>query len=120
MNVYAAGQSIGGEPIKGIGPLSEFTGIDALFRFGKAISVIIGVLTVAAGLWFIFQFLIGAFGWLTAGGDKAQLEGARKRLANSIIGLVIVVAAIFIIDLIGNVLGLDILNPAGIVLKIWD
>ncbi|MDP3955107.1 MAG: hypothetical protein Q8Q15_01960 [bacterium] len=120
MNVYAAGQPIGDKPFKGIGPLSDFAGIDALFLFGRVISVIIGVLTVAAGLWFIFQFLIGAFGWLTSGGDKAQLEGARKRLANSIIGLVIVVAAIFIIDLIGNLLGLDILNPAGTIHNIWD
>jgi len=125
MEVFAAEQSIGGQ-IVGKGPLADFflspgsgpASIGALFARG--ISVIIGILTVVAGLWFLFQFMIGAFGWLTAGGDKAQLEGARKRLANSIIGLVIVVAAIFIIEIVGNIIGLEILRPDLFIENIWS
>jgi len=50
---------------------------------------------------------------MSAGGDKAQLEAARKRLTSGITGFVVVIMAVFIIRFIGSLLGLeDILNPA--------
>lgn len=112
-----------GDNLQGIGPLGnvEFTNIgNTVGLFNKFLSIFIGILTLAAGLWFIFQFFMGAFGWLTAGSDKAAVENAQKRITNAVIGLVIVVAAIFIIDLIGRVLGLDILNPGQFIIGIWQ
>lgn len=84
---------------------------DAGTIFNKFISSTIGLLTVIAGIWFIFQFIIGAIGILTSGGDKASLASAKSKITYGIIGLVIVIVSIFIIDLIGRLLGLDILNP---------
>lgn len=81
-------------------------------------SLIIGVLTISAGLWFIIQFFLGAFSWLTAGADKTSLENAQKKLTNSIIGLIVVVAAIFFIEIIGNLVGLKILQPGEFLLNI--
>lgn len=80
--------------------------------FTQVISVIIGVLTIVAGIYFIFAFLTGGIQYITSGGDKAAAEAARGRITNGIIGLVIVVVAVFIIDVIGNILGINILNPA--------
>ncbi|MDO8551439.1 MAG: hypothetical protein Q7S03_02055 [bacterium] len=118
--VRAAEQPLG--TLKGTGPLGEFnadlpTTIDL---FDKILSLIIGVLTFAAGLWFIFQIFTGALGWLTAGSDKAGLENARKRLFNAVIGLVLVIGAIFFIEVIGNILGLDILSPGSFLTNIWS
>ena len=42
---------------------------------------------------------------------KAALEEARKRITTGLIGLIVVVAGIFLVDLIGGFLGLDILQP---------
>jgi hypothetical protein len=112
-----------GDQLRGIGPIGDFIAdkdvAGAAGIFNKVLSVIIGVMTVAAGLWFLFQFFIGAFTWLTSGGDKVALENARKKITNAIIGLVIVVAAIFLIDLIGNIIGLDILSPSKFLIDIW-
>jgi len=113
-----------GEPLQGLGPLGNtwnfFNQIkNATDLFNKVLSLIIGVMTISAGLWFIFQFLIGAFSWLTAGSDKASLENAQKRIMNSLIGLTLVVAAIFLIDLVGRIIGLDILSPGKFILSIW-
>jgi uncharacterized membrane protein len=48
---------------------------------------------------------------MTSGGDKTAIESARKRIVNGIVGLVLVVAAIFAIRLIGYLIGIpDILN----------
>lgn len=109
------GEGLGpfGNRIWGQGPLA------AVNSFILILSNIIGVMTIVAGIWFIFQFIIGGFSWLTAGADKAAMENAQKKITNGVIGLVIVVAAIFLIDLIGNLLGLKILNPRDVIYKMW-
>jgi hypothetical protein len=76
----------------------------------KGISNLIGVLTVVGGLFFIINFFMGALGWITAGEDTGKVEKARTRITHAAIGLVLVVAAYGIVGLVGNVIGLDILN----------
>ena len=59
----------------------------------------------------IFTIITGAVSIISSGGDKQALESARKRITNGIIGLVIVLVAIFIIQIVGYLLGIDdILN----------
>lgn len=85
-------------------------------KLNTVIGSIIGFLTIVSALWFFFQFIFAGFSWISAGGDKTALENAQKKLRNSIIGLTIVVGAWVIVGVIGELLGLDILNP-GAVLK---
>ena len=104
-----------GEPLRGIGPLGleGASTVQAPSIFNKFISGIIGIMTVIAIIWFVFLLIGGAYGFMTAGGDKAQLETARKRIFTGIVGFVLVIAAVFIVDLIGKLIGIDnILNPA--------
>lgn len=121
-NAFAVEINLG--ELKGLGPLGfeniEITRDAAIDLFNKVISNIIGIMTIVAGIWFIFQFIIGAFGWLTAGGDKAAMENAQKKITNGVIGLVIVVAAIFLIDLLGRLIGLEILSPKKFIIGIWS
>jgi len=120
--VFAAETRLG--TLKGVGPLAEFDlylGVGpALAKFQNVLSNIIGIMTIIAGLWFIFQFIIGAFSYLTSGGDKAKTEEARQKITTALIGLVIVIAAIFIIDLIGKLLGLEILRPGEFIIDMWS
>jgi hypothetical protein len=81
--------------------------------FNTFLSSAIGLLTVIAGIYFIFLFMFGAIGMMSAGGDKAAMESARKKISTGLLGLVIVISAIFVISLLGYLLGLDILNPFG-------
>lgn len=80
-------------------------------QLNKVISAIIGFMTIVAALWFIFQLIIAAYGWINAGGDKHNVEMARDRIINSIIGLVIISAAWIIVGVLGKILGINILNP---------
>lgn len=88
--------------------------VEAGNQLNKLISTIIGVMTAVAALYFIFQFIIAGMQWISSGGEKNNLEEARNKITNSLIGLIIVVAAWIIIGVIGNIIGLDILNPGGI------
>ena len=66
---------------------------------------------MVAGLAFLLYFLMGALGWLTAGGDKQKLDNSRDRITTALIGLVLVIAAYAITGVVGSIFGLDILNP---------
>ncbi|MFC1646963.1 hypothetical protein ACFL1A_01635 [Patescibacteria group bacterium] len=115
--------TIGGE---GLGPLGDLQidrgsgaggGVTALTRLTNIVSIVIGVMTVTAGIYFMFMILIGGWGWITSAGDKAKLEKARDRITNAFIGLVIVVAGWSILALVGQLLGWDIIifSPATII-----
>jgi hypothetical protein len=103
-------------PIEGFGPLGlEGAGTDtAPSVFSNFLSTIIGLLTIIAAIWFVVLFITGAIGIIISGGDKNALEDARKKITTGIIGIVVVIAAVFIIDLIGSLIGLDILNITGL------
>lgn len=86
---------------------------DAPFVFNAFISGAIGLMTVIAIIWLVFLLITGAYGVMSAGGDKAALETARKRLTTGIVGFVIIIAAVFVVSFMGELLGLEnILNPA--------
>jgi len=94
--------------LQGFGPLGLETRLppEAATLFGEFISTIIGLMTVIAFIWFVILLIIGAYGIMSSGGDKAAMETARKRLTSGVIGLVVVIAAIFIARLTADILGL--------------
>ena len=114
MNNLLAASSIqiapsGGFTGLGTGVLSKPTG-SGISNLSSVISMAVGVMTVVAIIWFIFIFMTGAISIISSGGDKQALEGAKKRITTGIIGLVVVIIALFILDLVGNVLGINILD----------
>ncbi len=97
-------------PLKGFGPLGNPSG-SGIDIFSKFISSTIGLLTIIGIIWFVFVLIAGAIGIISAGGDKAAMENARHRITSGLIGLIVIIAAIFIIDLVGNLIGIpNILN----------
>jgi len=104
----------------GLGPFGENiagSGGEGLRQVTSAVSSVIGIMTIGAGIWFIFQFLVGGINWISAGGDKTKLQSARDRLSNAFIGLVVVVAGWGILALSGRFFNFDILisNPESII-----
>lgn len=107
-----------GVPLKGIGPfgLENANADTSPFTFQSILSSIIGVITVIGFIWFIFLVITGAIGIMSAGGDKQGLESARKKLTSGLIGLAVLIAAIFIIGLIGMIMGVPgILNISDLI-----
>ena len=109
-------------PIEGPGPWGNLGAADTPIEtvaseFSAVISRIIGILTIIAGLYFIFQLIIGGYSYMTAGDDSQKMTKATKQITSSLIGLVIVAAAYAIISLLGSILGFDILNPAKLIIE---
>jgi len=110
--------SIGGE--EGFGPWGNLgsKGInEAAGAFTSIISRIIGVMTIIAGIWFIFQFIIAAYGFMAAGGDQQKMANATKKITSSLIGLVVVVVSYAVMSLLGTLLGFKFLNVAQLIIQ---
>lgn len=75
--------------------------------FGALISQFLRIALVVAGLLVLLNLIIGAFNWISAGGDTGKLEKARTRIMNSIIGIIVLAAAMAILQLLFNFLNLE-------------
>ncbi len=100
--------SIGGA---GLGPFGNITRDPtvALGAVTRVISSIIGVMTIAAGIWFLFQLLLAGINWISAEGDAKKLQQAQQRITSAFLGLLIVITGIILLSLASKFLGYDLL-----------
>jgi hypothetical protein len=122
MQLLAQGTSQGMGSISGggLGPFGQnpaSSGTTALTQITGVVSSVIGFMTVLAGIWFMFQLLIGGYEWISSGGDAKKLETARNRLSHAFIGLIIVVGSWALLAVAGQFFGYDILlsNPGTVI-----
>ncbi|MEA2020226.1 MAG: pilin [Patescibacteria group bacterium] len=78
---------------------------DDTTALGNLITNAASSIVMIAGVLLFGMLIFGGFLWLTAQGDEDQVEKAQKVLSSAVIGLVIVVAAFFITQILGTVLG---------------
>lgn len=84
--------------------------IDPDTSIGSIVSFIIGFLLTVAVLIALLYIVIGAFQWITSGGDKTKVESARNHIIAAIIGLIIIALSFVIINVVISVLGLGSLT----------
>lgn len=60
-----------------------------------------------AGVVVFIMLIIGGFRYLTAGGDPKSTESARKIITYAIFGLVLILAAWFLLNFIGEFTGIS-------------
>lgn len=94
---------------------SALTGFQAGTTLEKVLSIALGGVTIVAGVYLLFVFVIAAFSWLSAGGDSGKVEKARDSMVQGLLGLTLIVAAYAIIGVIGTVFGIDILKPGTVI-----
>ena len=99
----------------GPGPTAPATSTGLGESTAHLISVVIGLFTLVAGLWFLIQLILGGYAYMSAGGNKEKAQVASQKITQALIGLVIVVLAIFIINLLGYILDVDFLYIIGII-----
>lgn len=109
-NYIAASNTLGN--FNGIGKIGLENGTgDPVTGFASIITSVIGILTMVAAIYFLFSIVTAAISIMTSGGEKGAYEASSKKLTVGVIGMVIVIAAIFLTDLIAWILGINgILN----------
>jgi hypothetical protein len=108
----------GFEPVAPVLTGESNTNDGVLSNLESIISTGLGILTVLGGIFFLFYFFTATYKILTAGGDSAKLGQAWQQIIHGVLGLLILVAGYAIVGLIGSIVGIEILNPALILLEI--
>ncbi len=78
--------------------------------FRRLISSAITLLFIMGSVFFFFSLIVGGIRWITSGGDKAQVEGARNQVTHSLIGLVILFSVYVLVSIIQTFFGINILS----------
>lgn len=98
-----------------VGPLSKTSGNSGAVGasvLGRYAAILIQTALVLGGLAVLAYMIIGAIGWITAGGDKGKVESARNQIVQSIIGLAVLFSVTAVAAWIGPIFGLNLLQPA--------
>ncbi len=78
------------------------------------VSNMIKVITIVAGIWVLFNFVIAGFTYITANGDSSAYAKIGEKLSFSVSGLVLIVASYTIAGIISLIVFGDatfIINP---------
>lgn len=62
---------------------------------------IIRLIIALAGIWALFQFLIGGFSYITGAGDAKKTQEAQQKIMHSIIGIGIIALSFILAGIIG-------------------
>lgn len=96
-----------GVPIRIVPPQS---GINPSTPVGLLLSNALTIIFVVAALAVLFMLIIGAFQWITSGGDKEKVGKARDRITQALVGLAVLALAFLITVVVGQVLNINILK----------
>lgn len=108
MVVPAAAQAqgwLGGNLWESIG----LGGMERPFGYGTGlmgvIAIIINIAFALAGLVAVVFLIMGGYSYVTAGGNPEQIEMAKARIVNSIIGMVVILVSYLIVQFIMTQIG---------------
>lgn len=89
-----------------------FSPASAFPTFGDFVTMIVRNAFVLAGVISFLILVIGGFSVImgAGAGDTKKLESGRKAIVGAVIGLLIVVTSYWIVQVLGKITGLDLLN----------
>ena len=84
--------------------LANEAGFNLVFFLGDAVDTVIEGFLGLLGVIFVILIIISGFNWMTAGGDEAKVEKAKKTINRAIIGLIVIVVSYAITYFVFNAL----------------
>lgn len=93
-----------------IAPGTPSQGLDPNTAPQKVITNALTIVFIVAILMVLFFLIIGAFQWITSGGDKDKVGKARGTIVNALIGLAVLALAFVIITVVGQIVNINIHN----------
>lgn len=80
-------------------------GVSPTTPLGDVISNALTIIFIFAALAVLFFLVIGAFQWITSGGDKEKVGNARKGIVAALVGLALLALAFLIVNIVAQILG---------------
>ncbi len=95
----------------------EFSDRNSALNLGGLVSRILTFAIIGAGLFFFVRIISAGYVCLISLGDSAKIESATKELTNALIGLLIVISAYFLAQILQVIFGINILTDPLLVIK---
>jgi Na+/melibiose symporter-like transporter len=86
------------------------SGQDAASKFAGFIGLTVKVGVMLAAVMCLVYLLWGGIDWVVSGGDKGNVENAKNKITHAIIGLAAVVLLVAVVNFLGGILGINLLN----------
>lgn len=104
-----------GEPEEIIAPKTiPSGGLQAGGGGATAIQNGITIFLITTAILALFFLIFGGLKWIMSGGDKSKIDSARKTILYAIIGLVLTFLSFIIINFVGQLFGLELLQNSRI------
>ena len=71
-------------------------------KFNEVLTFIIRFFFLVAGLIALIYLLLGALGWITSGGNKENVDKAREKIQNALIGVILIFVVLAVVGVIEN------------------
>lgn len=94
---FLADSSLSGYPVSKVSPGFTIPGFD------KVLTFIIRMFFIVAGLVALIYLLLGAFSWITSGGNKENVDKAREKIQAALIGMILIFVVLAIVTVIENI-----------------
>jgi hypothetical protein len=107
-NTFLAGGGSNPEITNPLFPESTATQTGLSF-FQTFVPHLVGLALAIGTTIFFFILILGAIQWISSGGDKQALEGARSKITNALIGIVIMFSIFAVLSLIQYFFGITIM-----------
>jgi hypothetical protein len=76
-------------------------------NIGTLIGNVLIYVFAAGAIALLFYLILGGFQLMLSRGDPKAMQGAQSKITNALIGFVIIIIAFFIVQLLGQLLGLQ-------------
>jgi len=86
----------------GISPIGTFSSAS---QTGAFVSTLLSLITLLAGLYFLWQLALSGLSMATSSGDEKELTKAKRAMGSALLGFVLVVASYFVVGYIATRLG---------------
>lgn len=73
-------------------------------EFTEIIAFFIKFILIVAGIFALIYLILGAFSWVTSGGDKEKVEKAQQKIQAAVVGMIIIFVVLAIAVLIERML----------------
>lgn len=89
---------------RGLEKASPYFSLSSIFSTGVTLLLLFAVILT------LFFLISAGIDMIMAGGDKQKVVNARQKLTYAIVGLIIVFFSFFIVNVIGGLFGVNLLN----------
>lgn len=86
----------------------------------KLVSFLINLLILGGVLFFLVNFLLGSYKWISSEGDKNKISEAQKQITYALIGLVTIFLIFAIMKLFGLMFGIEGLENLQLIIPILE